>query len=78
MLKEGEALSKIVACLPNLDKKYNTTMKALTVNDVKEWAHLLGMLGLEKYGKGNTYFDNCWNDNMRKIKTDVESHTRSK
>jgi hypothetical protein len=64
--KDKESLPDVAAQLSLVMEK---SVRALPIDEVKAWASLLGMLGLEKFGKGNNMFDMAWKDNITRLKT---------
>jgi hypothetical protein len=64
---DEESLPDIAGRLSLMKEK---SMTALPIDELKALASLLGMLGLEKFGKGNTMFDIAWKSNVTRLKTE--------
>ena len=60
VLQDGETKADFVASL----KLKKESIRAVTINEMKDWGRLLRMLAHEKYGKGDANFDYTWNDNI--------------
>jgi hypothetical protein len=67
---DEESLADIAGRLSLMKEK--SAMTALPIDELKAWASLLAMLGLEKFGKGNRVFDVAWKDNISCLKTENE------
>jgi hypothetical protein len=66
-VKDEESLPDVAAQVSLVMEK---SVRAITIDEVKAWASLLGMLGIEKFGKGDIMFDMAWKDNVTRLKTE--------
>jgi hypothetical protein len=66
-VKDEESLPDVAAQVSLAMEK---SVTALPIDELKAWASLLGMLGLEKFGKGNDMFDSAWKNNITRLKTE--------
>jgi hypothetical protein len=66
-VKDGENLSDVAAEVSLILEK---STRAVPFKEMKDWASLMGMLGIEKFGKGNSMYDFLWTQNMTRLKTE--------